>query len=27
MEELMKNTWHPARVEAKMLAGIDMEDM
>jgi hypothetical protein len=27
MEELMKNTWHPVRVEAKMLAGIDMEDM
>jgi hypothetical protein len=26
-EELVKNVWHPQRVERLMLAGVDMEDM
>ena len=26
-EQLMMNTWHPSRVEKKLLAGIDIEDM
>jgi len=26
-EELAKTVWHPSRVERRMLAGVDMEDM
>jgi hypothetical protein len=26
-EELVKNVWHPQRVERLMMAGVDMEDM
>jgi len=26
-EELAKKVWHPQRVERRMLAGVDMEDM
>jgi hypothetical protein len=26
-EELAQTVWHPSRVERRMLAGVDMEDM
>ncbi|NBT47626.1 MAG: hypothetical protein EBT07_07365 [Actinobacteria bacterium] len=26
-EELAQKVWHPSRVERRMLAGVDMEDM
>jgi hypothetical protein len=26
-EELAQKVWHPSRVEQRMLAGVDMEDM
>jgi hypothetical protein len=26
-EELAQTVWHPSRVEKRMLAGVDMEDM